>query len=1026
MFKFTNKKATSANFDQNLNLNIEALEKRTLLSGVQIFAAGDLGGEEFALQIDGQTVQQFTATQELSAFEFQTDQPITAGQVSIAFLNDQFDPTNGIDANLTVDAIEIDGVRFETEDPSVFSTGTFTDADGIVPGFGRGETLHTNGFFQFADSSSSGLLEISARGDVGGEQFNVLVAGETVGTFTASTEQQSFFVDAAPGTTAGDVRIEFINDQFDPSIGLDSNLTVDFISIDGETFQTEAGNVFSTGTFLSEDGIVDGFGRGETLNANGFFQFADDFATGPDGTISVAPEGFSSANFEAVSDADGEGPGVAFLFDDASGDLNFLNVGELDGLGQAAATTVEAGDGIRLAGPGSFDGSIVNLGELTSESNQGTTAGFRSVNGLDFQGTLVNADGATISGANNGVYFGTGDNSGEFINNGTVTSDSRAVNIDGDGLTVINNGDILGTGDQRNGTVYSDNTASNFEFINSSTGLVDAGLGNNGAAVSLSLNDDGSNGDITVFNGGTLAGRGQASAADPTAGDGIRLEGNRGPDGVPPGLFEGDIVNSGLITSDSAQGTTGGFRAVNGLDFQGLLFNDGQISGVQNGVYFGTGDHDGSLVVNEGLISSDSRAFNIDGEGLVVVNDGAILGTGDQRNGTIYSDNTASDFEILNRGLVDAGLGNDGAAVSLSLNNDGSNGEISLINEGSIAGRGQAAAGLATAGDGIRLEGARTADGIPPGIFEGEIINSGSLTSDSAQGTTGAFRAVNGLGFQGELVNTGLIDGVQNGVYFGTGDHADGIVVNQGTIASDSRAVNIDGDGLELVNEGLITGTGDQRNGTVYVDGTADNFDIVNLEGLIDAGSGNNGSGLAIETGDTIGDQVNGLVFNSGAIQGQGNSDVANQIGHGLRFIGGAGTDGTAVFTGDIVNTGTIAGSADSDLAAGISVENVGLSQSIVNSGLITGSSIAVDASSATSSISLINEGTIDGDVLFGSSDDVLTVSQFSSISGVVDGGAGFDTLNVEFDSFDAGVAFTSSIDISNFEAIFISGQRFV
>jgi len=101
-------------------------------------------------------------------------------------------------------------------------------------------------------------------------------------------------------------------------------------------------------------------------------------------------------------------------------------------------------------------------------------------------------------------------------------------NIDGNGLNVVNNGSILGTGDQRNGTVYSDNTASNFDFVN--FGLVDAGVDNNGAAVSLSFNNDGSNGEVNVFNNGLLAGRGQAGAALATAGDGIRLEGNRGPD----------------------------------------------------------------------------------------------------------------------------------------------------------------------------------------------------------------------------------------------------------------------------------------------------------------------------------------------------------------------------------------------------------------------------------------------------------------------------------------------------------------
>ena len=149
MVSLTKKKSTSTRNNQSLSLQMETLEDRQMLSGVQIFAAGDLGGEEFALQIDGQTVEQFTVSQDLSTFDFQTDQAISADQVSIVFLNDQFDPANGIDSNLIVDAIEIDGIRFETESSSVFSTGTFLSEDGITPGFGRGEVLNANGLFQF-------------------------------------------------------------------------------------------------------------------------------------------------------------------------------------------------------------------------------------------------------------------------------------------------------------------------------------------------------------------------------------------------------------------------------------------------------------------------------------------------------------------------------------------------------------------------------------------------------------------------------------------------------------------------------------------------------------------------------------------------------------------------------------------------------------------------------------------------------------------------------------------------------------
>ena len=59
----------------------------------------------------------------------------------------RFDEEN--DANLNVDWIEIDGTRFQTDDSSVYSNATWTSVDGIQPGFGRGETLHVNGFFQY-------------------------------------------------------------------------------------------------------------------------------------------------------------------------------------------------------------------------------------------------------------------------------------------------------------------------------------------------------------------------------------------------------------------------------------------------------------------------------------------------------------------------------------------------------------------------------------------------------------------------------------------------------------------------------------------------------------------------------------------------------------------------------------------------------------------------------------------------------------------------------------------------------------
>ena len=194
------------------------------------------------------------------------------------------------------------------------------------------------------------------------------------------------------------------------------------------------------------------------------------------------------------------------------------------------------------------------------------------------------------------------------------------------------------------------------------------------------------------------------------------------------------------------------------------------------------------MVNNNGTISSDSRAFNIDGTGLEVNNNGQIIGTDDQRNGTVYADETAQDFTLNNNGLIDAGKGNDGAGFSAELAEDGNTFDIN--NNGLIQGRGDAAAGATTAGDGIRLERTRVdgaLDGTTTGLFDGTINNNGLIDSEGANGTVAGFRAVNGVDFQGELNNNGTISGTQNGVYFGNATPAGGCLLYTSPSPRDQR-----------------------------------------------------------------------------------------------------------------------------------------------------------------------------------------------------------------------------------------------
>ncbi|MEL6266316.1 MAG: CHRD domain-containing protein, partial [Pseudomonadota bacterium] len=604
-----------------------------------------------------------------------------------------------------------------------------------------------------------------------------------------------------------------------------------------------------------------------------------------------------------------------------------------------------------------------------------------------------------IEGDFNGIRFSGEESSGRLDNlrQGTVSSDSRAIDIQGEDVTIRNSGTIVGTGDQRNGTVYADDGAQDYEINNFRSGVIDAGEGNQGAGISLSLAEDG-NGDVSIDNNGTITGRGQAGAGAGTAGDGIRLEGVRG-EGFEPALFEGTITNAGTVTSESTQGTTGAFRAVNSVDFQGELVNEkgGLFAGAQNGVYFGFGDHDGGSFENRGTVTSDSRALNIDGEGLEVLNAGEIVGTGDQRNGTVYADGTADDFSFVNTetGLVDAGAGNQGSGFGAEIGGaaDGAN-TFTLENDGTIQGRGQAGAASNLAGDGVRIGNVGNT-----GTAEVELDNSGTIASESAQGTTAGIRFVNGISFSGELNNSGTISGVQNGLYFGNpvngvgADHSNGVVNNLegGVISSDSRALNIDGFGLTVNNEGEIVGTGDQRNGTVYSDGTADGYSFTNAEtGVVDAGIGNNGSAVSLQTGDVDGDVVSASLLNEGLFQGRGDAAEGNTVGDGLRVF--SSVDDVS-FDGEIFNEGLIAGSTDSDVAAGLRVDGgVTVLGTITNEGEIRGTVTAIDATDG-GSITFVNEsgGVVNGNVLLGDSADSLT--NLGTINGDIDGGGGDDEI---------------------------------
>lgn len=415
--------------------------------------------------------------------------------------------------------------------------------------------------------------------------------------------------------------------------------------------------------------------------------------------------------------------------------------------------------------------------------------------------------------------------------------------------------------------------------------------------------------------------------------------------------------------------------------------NSGVVFGDFNGIVSTGNDFS---FTNSGVISSNSRAVNLaGGDGADILNFGSILGTGDQRNGTIYGDGDVDDVLIQNFGVVDAGVGNDGDAISWQVGDaaeDALAENIIIINEGLLAGRGQPAGDNGSSG--IRFFAGDSPDGQATVI--GSITNSGVISSEALSGVFGGIVFEAGVGFVGTITNeaTGVITAPNNGINLENAVY-DLTIDNFGLIESDSRAVNLDGDNVTLNNQGNILGTDDQRNGTVYLDGPADNHTINNLtDGVIDAGAGNDGSGISWELGtDADGSaEVSGNITNDGVIQGRG----VDNVPAGIRFFVEDGL-AEATFTGNITNfsNGVIA----SEQEAGILLEaGVVFNGVITNDGAIVGGNgLAINASGALGQIDVINNGTLIGDVQLGDGQDSFVQNSSEAIA--VNGGADNDIL---------------------------------
>ena len=298
---FSNSRNKNSHQSANHNsLSVEALEDRMMLSTVEIFAAGATGLENLDLIVNDQVEQTFfnvggdASTGDFVRLTFETEQTVTPDDITIGFFNDQFDPSIGLDTNLFVDRIAVDGVTIQAEDPSTFSSGIFRDGGLTGPGFFQTQFLNVNGTLSFPSGPTStpggfagDRIEFEALGTTGQELVDVLVDGQTVASFqlvNAGVNTTFFFDSGDSSIDLDDIRLEFTNDLFDPSTGLDRNVLIsEFRVIDGDSgfvssASTSDGNVLNSGIF----------NNGQITQANGFGGFLAGNFNGENAFVEIA------------------------------------------------------------------------------------------------------------------------------------------------------------------------------------------------------------------------------------------------------------------------------------------------------------------------------------------------------------------------------------------------------------------------------------------------------------------------------------------------------------------------------------------------------------------------------------------------------------------------------------------------------------------------------------------------------------------------------------------------------------------
>ncbi|KPP90432.1 autotransporter domain-containing protein [Erythrobacter sp. HL-111] len=856
--------------------------------------------------------------------------------------------------------------------------------------------------------------------------------------------------DAASAVEAGDGSI-VINNPTGQIATTGDDSTV--VTIDGDgTFTNSRGLIQATGADskgvdISGDAIFDNSGRitseqDRAVDIGGVgtvrnFEGAIIFSRGGDG---LRVEGDGSTIFNAgLIDSDGdeaiEASGVNDLtvVNTATGIIRTRENGD---------KAIEAEENLRVENEGLIESAVseaieADAGGLVLINSGQIIARFDDAVDGDDDVTIMNS-GLIQGGENDGLEL----NSGFIMNSGTIES----VDSDPNGSLIIG-GTVpeldaaidfdAGTDGNEDGVVY-----------NLEGGLI---IGDIGINTSQGNQDspDTNDGEQTVYNFGTITGRGENPANGDRFdavllgnGDDTFVKLNGGTEnGVVDGQAGTDLF-AFIITDDTDRSFDLSLLESQYLNFEDVRLGSQTFDFIENsldapvagGVMTLTGTADQAVtVVNTAVLEGTVNATvtliagadeGID-PGLTIGEDGAIVTDGDGEAGF---DASAADGAFL---VNDGSITTTGESTAAVVFGDGS----TLTNTGALLSEGTNGVAVA-AGDDTTIDNAAGATITTTGDNGfGIVINGdGTVTNDGVISTDGPTAQAITIAGDGTVTNAGII-AARGGRAIDIAGLATVTNAEDGVIGSqDGDAIRFNSSGSTLVNAGEIVTGGDGALGLEAIDvadTTVENSGTIATEGDSTAGvyvgtdSVVNNSGQITSTGD----RAIGVAAGDGStVNNLAGAEISTEgsEAHGIVLVGDATIDnaGSITTTGDgafgiiatsdftLTNSGTIS----SDGARAIDLAGAGELTNLEGGSIVAADDDAIRFNAGGST--LTNRGSIAGEVGVRGSSGADTVANF----GAIDGGSVGVALGDGADEFQqwSGASVTGDIDLGAGDDLFI------